>query len=380
MDDKLVIVVRGKPGEDSGEVLIVEDAQQYKQTIRAQGGCWMADFTLPASLQRTRTDLAHLYDSLLFHKVEVRMNGTTVWHGVIWQMDLTLYGLKKRRDIGVMWNAWKAIYTLNDDKVQRETSWFTNPSSIAQYGRREQLVYLDNVTLAQAEAKAQTELAKAAFPLSRAIGWTQQPDGLNVQCVGLAFTAQSTFCTVATPGTTAVSTFVSSIIGTDLEFLQAGTIETNTLTVEREQRTPTRCWDLLLRLAELGNGTKPFLLQVDQTGRLSYRGLDPTRVFEWHGEFGLRMLNGVNSGWTAAPGVLRDRTEQAGAPNPGSFLLDRRDIWIDEVEMWQGATKPVLKPDEYNEDDLLNAKEQYERMMSEFSITQAHGVTREGGL
>jgi len=380
MDSNLTIIISGTPNDNEGPVLVITQPRQYKQTIRGQGGYWTADFTLFAGNEYSLAEQANLYDRLLFHKVEVWVDGVVVWRGIIWQMDYVAYGLKKRRDLGTMWNAWKAVYSMAGDNLEHETEWATNSDSIRRYGRREQIVKVENATLAQATAKAQVELNKNAYPMSKHVGWTGEPDGLFIQCVGLIFTAQNTYCTITDVGATGVSTFVQNIIQTDLEFLKAGRIASNNLSVEREQQSPTRCWDLLLRLAELGDGTKPFLLTADDDGYISYAPLDSTPMCEWHGAFGMRYRDGARSGWMTRPCVLRDMTEQAGAAPAGSFLQDRRDVWIGEVEMWQSADAPILKPDDYNADDLLAAKVQYERMMTDYSFDPVHTVRRNEGL
>ena len=38
---------------------------------------------------------------------------------------------------------------------------------------------------------------------------------------------------------------------------------------------------------------------------------------------------------------------------------------IDEIQMWQGASAPQLRPSLLREEDLLQAKTNYERMIAE---------------
>lgn len=358
------VVIREMPLNGTTAVEVVRYVERYRHTLRQQGGFWEATFWIPVSpgVGITSSYLREWYNNRLMFRLDEQYGGTLTWQGVIWEMELLLDGVRKRRSIENLWNAIRTDYT-DSSGASLSTAWFTNDDSIKRYGRREQIIRMDNVASAEAEAEAQSELTKLSEPWSEFVGIDVKGDeGLSVTAVGDIFTANNKYTTVATGSPGSASSFITTILNTDCQFLSANSISTNSLVVTKALTRPMRVWDLLLRLTERGDDTVPYRIWVSGGGKVNYAPLDNNVLLQWNGrDRGMTFRAGGSAGWNAIPGVLRDMTEQSGTPIPGSFLQDRRDSWIDQIEMAVGADYPVVKPSDIDEDDLMVAKEQYER-------------------
>ena len=374
------ILIRDMPLRGTAVIdrLNSRDYNSLRQSRRWQGGDWEASFTIPPTKEVGAGMLGNWFKNLLMKRVEIQSGGSSPWKGVIWEMTLVKDGTKRTMSMDGVWNAVKTIYTESGTSTQLETSFFTDTKSIELYGRREYLLYLDNVPLGQAEAAAQKFLAEtsAPWPQLTAIGTTERP-GLFIQAVGDVFTLNNQYATTTITGEEDVSVFIADTVTTDSEFLSTGRIAANALQVEKEQRAPTRVWDLLIGLVELGDGSVPYRIWVEN-GRVNYQPLSVDPIYEYRGlRYGLQTISGQPRGWDAEPGVVRDYTIPAGAPPPGSVFTDTRDSLIDEIQMWQGAAAPTPRIGSMAENDLLQGYENYQRMMTDYTWDPVHTISRD---
>jgi hypothetical protein len=373
------LVIKDMPLHSSAVVFRLQgtDYKNLRQAKRWQGGDWEMSLTVPGNGRFSMGELGQWFQSLLMKRIENNHMGAVAWKGVIWEMSLVKDGSKRTVSMDGVWNAIKTIYTEPEESLQLETAFFTSAKSIARYGRREFLLYLDHVPLAQAEAAAQTLLAQTSQPMPELVALdTNEAEGIHIQAVGDVFTLNNKYATTTVNGFEDVSVFLTDTVTADAEFLASGRIAANTLEVEKEQRSPTRVWDLLLALAELGDGTNPWRLWVED-GRVNYQPVNPTPTYEWRGKkYGLQTVTGQTRLWDANPGIVRDYTVPSSAPVAESLLLDSRDYLIEEIQMWQGAKRPQPQPQMSKEDDLLQAMDQYQRMMSDYSDDPLHTISR----
>lgn len=374
------LIIRDMPLRGTADIERISNGRylNLRQSRRLQGGDWEASCLIPVGDRYNAGLLAHWFQSWLMKRFIISSGGSLPWRGVIWEMTLVKNGTKRVISVADVWNAVKTIYTESGTSTQLETSFFTDIKSIELYGRREYLLYLDNVPLSQAEAAAQTFLAESAAPRATltAIGTSEAP-GLYIQAVGDVFTLNNQYATTTTNGEEDVSVFIADTVTTDSEFLSTGRIAENTLQVEKEQRGPTRVWDLLLALAELGDGSVPYRIWVSD-GRVNYQPIDATPIYEYRGlKTGLQTVTGQPRTWDAVPGVARDYTIPSGAPPPDSFLTDARDAMIDEIQMWQGAAAPTPRIGSMAENDLLQGYENYQRMMTDYTWDPVHTISRD---
>lgn len=141
--------------------------------------------------------------------------------------------------------------------TKAETTWYTDSASIATYGRIEDIVMEEVLTGEQAGGRAQWHLARRAWPrtlpskrMSIAAG-QRRADGLNLRFYGYVFTLNWQHI-VTTGGEQQANTHVTSLLG-EAEFVTAGTITENTMTVMIDSTYPTRLWDKIRRIIEAGD-------------------------------------------------------------------------------------------------------------------------------
>lgn len=351
---------------------------QLKHDIMWMGGAWRLSFFLPAEIL-TSDVLADMYDMYLMKTIEEKIDGKRTWKGFISELSLIDDGAQMTRSIWDMWNAVSTVYTINDSQIQTQTGFAVNAQSIAEYGRRENLIYMDNVTVEQATTKAQTQLVKWAEPDSKQEAiYTSRKPGLYVEAIGEVVTANNQYTTVTTQGEENISTFITSIIETDCEFLSPGRIATNSLVVEKEQREPTRAWDLLQRLASMGDGVTPYRIWVDD-GLVHYQPVDNTPEYYWWGETqgGLTDRQRQTLLWDMQPGIMRNLKLRSGTPVPGSLFANRQDTLIQKVTMAQKRDHPGVYTDPLTDEQLGEAKEDYARWESDLSFDPLHTLKRE---
>ncbi|MCA9367158.1 hypothetical protein KC887_02695 [Candidatus Kaiserbacteria bacterium] len=334
-------------------------ARQYKRSIRRVGGYWIADFWIYPSQAAPEAYLREWFENRLGFGFREKLGGVITWDGVIWTMELALDGHKEKKDLGDVYNAVRTDY-LDTDQAPQSTAWFTNAGSIAQYGRREEILYEDEIDATAAAAAAQDELLRQgdSFAQTVAIGSQVNQDGLHVTAVGRVVTANNRYITVDDGTTGNISDFVSDIIDTDCDFLKVGRIQTNTLQKKRTFNEPKRGWDAIVELLRLGDGTNPWVFYVDSDGYAHYEAASNIPRYEWRGrDGGLVGRLGNQTFWEFWPGVIRNTKRTPTTPAPGTFLADGRDSWVMEVEMGDGFAEASLKPDGIDPEEIARAVE-----------------------
>ncbi len=345
-------------------------AGRVRVSRKMMGGDWILEFSIPLAA-RGRTYLRDWFDSRLFHTIRMFAGGGKVWEGVVWQLDLSLDGIKLRRDYGEVFNSIKAHYT-DEGGTQSATAFFDDVASQSQFGVREQVLYLREMPTAVAEAEAQTALIEMADAWPRTVAASLDLDNrLDVIVCGKVFTANNRYVSPTTLDNLAgnIDVFVTNIITNDCEFLTAGEITTNALQKTRSLDTAIRAWDYLAELTEAGDGTNPFVLSVNPDAFMDYHVPDNTPIYFWHGRRdGFQGAGGVSPpsfSWAAGPGVMRDVTRPNAPAIPGSFLASINDSWILETEMADGQAFPELKPEGLDDEELLRSMRQYGTFLEE---------------
>jgi hypothetical protein len=351
----------------------MEDFTDYAERVRVsrrrQGGLWDMSFIIPGTLSGgekvARSVFQDWFSNRLFYVIRQIM-GASIFEGVVWMIDLTLDGITMRRDYGEMYNAVRVDYT-EEDGTQNKSAWFTDAGSIAKYGRKELIAYMRNATSTQADDEAQTILTTTAEAWPRPINIDERRDNqLEVFVAGKVFTGNNKFVGTTTfdGGSGNLDVLISSLIANDMEFLSEGSVDTNAIQYRRALSQPIRAWDMLTELTAIGDGSVPYASGVRLGGIVDYKAVDPQPKVFWDGQkMGITMMGRPITkydAWTLEPNVIRDRTRAATAPVPGSFLQQANDSWIFEVEMADGLEQPVLKPDEYEDDEVMRAMRLYQ--------------------
>jgi hypothetical protein len=356
-----------------------EAASRYRQAY-SRYGPWDASFWLPftdpelghgvAAVERRARGraLAALegwFANRLMFKVEATVGGLLAWQGVVWEMELTVEGFTTRKSMEPLYNAVRVNYVDHSNATQ-QTAWYTNETSVRRYGRRELVIARNRIAQAEAEAEAARRLELVSRPAEEPLPAPNVDDGLLVQCVGLIFTANNRYVTAGDNTLKNRDVVIRGIVDTDCDFLTPRSFTPNTLQARASSDgIPRRAWDAIRRLLEAGDGSQPYAFEVGPGGAVRYGPVDPTPRYEWRGrEQGYRDQHGQPAFWLMRPAVVRNMMRSAGAPAPGTFLLDIRDSWPAEVETHEGAAYPDVKPGgtDYN---LVTVQEHYARWIAE---------------
>ena len=147
-------------------------APDWTRTTAAIGGYLDGRFTLyPAGVSPAGAAADHFaaFDTWLGCHLVEKVGGITTWEGMVTELELWHENVRRIRSLELMANAVRATYTAmvwqpggGYTYQNRWTGWTVNAQSIAQYGRREQVLELDACPLATAEAKRDTTLATFA--------------------------------------------------------------------------------------------------------------------------------------------------------------------------------------------------------------------------
>ena len=336
---------------------VTQYSTMYRQAIRLYGGYWTATWNIEGM---NAVGMRNFFKQKIGCHTAAFSGGTKIWEGLIWSMDLSNNGVIRRISLDKMRNAIKCIYTdVDDDDARAETSWYKNDNSIARYGEMQEIVYLDKTTAGAAEAYAQTVLAEGSTPLPLIVA-VKEPKideiaTLRVSAVGYAYTLNYKYLSLADTKVS-ISTAITNVLSTDSQFVTSGVVQSNTVEVQPPD-TETKAWDWLVELAEIGDGTTPYTIQVLNDRKLFYKALSPAPTIVWNGKrlttsSGRSLSQGK---WSARPGILRDLTWDNIALPPEMFLSNQRDTFVSEIESSVEYNIPLLKSDDQPDSDMIVA-------------------------
>ena len=115
---------------------LTDKAKGWRRSIRLQGGPWQGSFRIAGPAKDL---LGWFYERLGWH-VEERSGGQTTWEGLVYEMDLSLDGITRRRSLNTMTNAVISAHYHPEAVWEKDTPRYTtDPVSIAHYGRKEEV-------------------------------------------------------------------------------------------------------------------------------------------------------------------------------------------------------------------------------------------------
>jgi len=336
---------------------VTQYATRYRQAIRLYGGYWTATWDME---NLSAIAMRSFFKQKIGCHMAAFSGGTKIWEGLVWSMDLSNNGVIRRISLDKVRNAIKCIYTdVDDDDARAETGWYKNDISIRRYGEMQEIVYLDKTTAGAAEAYAQTVLAEGSTPLPLIVAVKEpKPDEiatLRISAVGYAYTINYKYLSLADTKVS-ISTAVTNVLSTDSQFVTSGVVEANAVEVQPPD-SETKAWDWLVELAEIGDGTSPYNIQVLNDRKLFYKKMLPEPTIIWNGKrlttsSGRSLSQGK---WSARPGVLRDLTWDNIALPSEMFLLSQRDSFVSEIESSVEYVIPLLKSDDQPDSDMIVA-------------------------
>lgn len=337
----------------------------WRRSTRSMGGYWRGSFILTGDESKLAK---FFYERLACHLVE-RWGGNVTWEGMIYEMDLTIGGTTRRRSLDTMANYISASYTDNKGESYTDLGVAQNTNSQQWLGRREELLILDNantfgIGTLTVEARCNTYLKEHAWATARPVGVMEGESQLVVTVCGYCFTANWRYETAGDDSTDDASTYISDLITTDCEFLKSGRIASNVLQVVKGVNTPTRTFDVISDITELGDQSgNPWRFYVDNDQRANYQQISTTPEYYLRGGKVYASAGGAQeiAPWVVKPYVMRDMSYPVSKWNYSGWMADARDIYIDEVEVGPGGL--VLKTDLFEEGEILAAQAAYKNSL-----------------
>jgi len=235
-------------------------------------------------------------------------------------------------------------FTFQIAPYQAQTGWAVNLDSIAEYGRMETALLEVAMTSAAANAKVATELAKRAwaktlppseFTLLTPAAVDPQKDKLTLTLHGYAHTIGNKYS--LTTGTAAASAHVNSILG-ECEFVSAGSITSNTLSFQIDNRAPIRHFQILLDIIKAGDAAgNRWVGGVYADRRFNYGLADNVIAYRYRGGKVWNAAGGEMEPWFAEPGHLLYLDDAPIGPGQGGISSNPEDnphvVFVSEVEM-----------------------------------------------
>jgi len=163
----------------------------WKRSIRANGGSWQGEVNLTGNIN----SLAERFYTWLGYHVEETCRGVKTWSGLVYEMELSYSGITRRRSLDLMAN-YISVYYVDPARVEHQTAWASQAQSIARYGRKEEIDWLDDMTAPAAVAQRDRMLAEMAWPWARPLSISTPGEvTLTVVVCGYAFTSNWRYAT-----------------------------------------------------------------------------------------------------------------------------------------------------------------------------------------
>jgi hypothetical protein len=218
---------------------------------------------------------------------------------------------------------------------QAQTKWYEDADSQADYGRIEEIVLTGGMTDATATALGQKTLYEKAWPRSRpperiTVGQRRE-DKLSLTVLGHVFTLAWRY--VRNGGTDGAGTHIGTLVG-ESEFITAGIVDSNTLSVQIPDRDPVRLWDGIAQVIAAGDSSGNRWKGGVYAGKtFHYEQASTTAEYIFSGG---RLLypSGVEvAPWFALPGLVKMSDAPMGPGQiTGRAEDDPRYVYMTEVE------------------------------------------------
>lgn len=221
--------------------------------------------------------------------------------------------------------------------ARAETSWTEDVPSQTAYGTIESILLKAGMTDAAAAALAQTELTKRSYartypPRLIDIQEKEVKSRLYMTFLGYAFTLKNTYTTLI-GSNNAASTIMSSLISA-AEYVEALSIQSNTLSYHVEDREAYRVWDLIRDITNAGDASgNRWTCGVYANRKFTYLQADDDVVARLRGGKLLGPAGELLEGWLAEPGLVALDDMPLGIDAVSGRAADNnRMAWMSEVE------------------------------------------------
>ena len=224
--------------------------------------------------------------------------------------------------------------------TRAETTWYTDATSITDFGRKEEILLEGQMTDAAALSKCRKELARRAWPRSmppeQMVSETIQDargrrEGLYLTFLGFVHTLNWRYLQTTT-GEAQCNTHVTSLVG-ESDYISAGAVAENTVTYLVSPDYPTRLWDVLEDIILSGSGTTRFEGGVYAGRQFNYQPVSSSLAYHYSGGQLLAVNRAPEDPWLARPGLARIDDMPVGPGEiSGNIADDPRNVYLDEIE------------------------------------------------
>lgn len=347
---------------------ITQDAIGWRRSMRSMGGYWMGSFTLESKSKYYggsggASELMEKFYNWLGNEIVEESGGFQTWQGLIYSMDLTYKGLIRRRSLELMSNSVKVEY--DDDEGDSQTTDAAEAAvSIGYFGRKEALITYDGIDATAAEAFRDRYLNENSWTYPRVVGVNpavkmlerdESITTLEVNCCGYIFTGNWRFEQVGDGSIDNLSDWLTEIVTTDMEFVDVGVFQENTIQIYKTNSSPRRAWDVISGLVELGDTSgNPHYFMVGNN-RLAYYGpINPVpKYYLREGKiYASPSGNTPADIWRMRPAVVRDMDYPVTRYWYGGWLENIRDFYMDEYEC-SVETGLTIKSSLFDESEML---------------------------
>lgn len=358
-------------------------ADGYQHVTRYDAGYWRASFELTNS----EPVLFDWFNNYLGFHLEEHSGGEKSWEGLLYEMELTWGNISRIRSLDYPKNYVTVRYKDRDTEAVLDTSPASEATSIARYGRLEEIYSIPPIDSTGADNMAATLLKRHAWPIIQPMAGGLDYGQPRLRCTFHGYIWTANYRHVGLPSLDDaegnLSTFIETIVNNDCEFLSTGIIKENTTQIRRSLDQPARCYDQMKFLASLGDSSgNQYAVQVYNDRYLEYVQISNTpRYFLVNNRLQTTVAGGYEvNPWTVKPAVVRDQEYPVSGAEQGSWFADRRDFMLEEVTV--GANSGLTwRAIEFDEADTLIAlsEAQYTQSEQERNDTSSATSSTSGG-
>lgn len=309
---------------------------RWKRTRKSKGGAYSGTATTGHG------DMRAAYTNWL--GLQLHENAGRDWHGIIRTLTWRHAGITEKMSLDEMANSVACIHA---DSAGNEaiTPFVQDADSVGRYGEFQDIIEVQG-DVTEANEAIQAYLAKNAWPKVEQtdIHPTEQNERLTVEGVGPVYMLRWQFPDLVAQ-VAADNNTVAGLVGYIADshpYLSRGNIESNATVASVESyKTSLEHLENLLTLSN-GEGRPPYTYWIDNEHRLHYGPISVKYLYQIVGGQFKKASSGlaqtdVRSIW---PGVVRHNALNSGV-RPGFWLLDKRDVLIDEMTVDENG---MLKP------------------------------------
>ena len=321
---------------------LTRHAPGWRRTTRAKGGYYLGDFHITGETA-TPVEMGAFFTSNIGRVIKEKTASMTTWEGEIVEMDLTIGGITWRITLNPerFQNKVNVYYTDATTGIQGSSGWSEDTDSSDIYGESQYIeVVGKHYDSTVATARRDRRLIEFAYPQSIPVGDLRRAaEGVNdallaIRCAGLWHGINRRYQT-ADIAAANLSAQISTLVGYS-EFVAAGRIETNTLSVPIKCATqPRRLWDLISELIGIGDAAGDRWVGGCYEGKkFNYAEAQQTVDHYWdNGQLVDKSRSPVIPSVIKPDMVVQLASLLPGDTPPGGNVWDSpRNVWIEEVE------------------------------------------------